>query len=74
MFFNPWVRSFFLKSVLKELFEQSEVIVQTNTFARKSQSCDRIQEACCQTSKTAVTKRWFRFNFFDSSDFFAVFF
>ena len=74
MFFNPWVRSFLLKSVLKELFEKTQMIIQTNTFARKTESCDGIQEACCQTSKTTVSKRWFRFNFFDVSDGFSILF
>ena len=53
---DPRVRCLKLKMIFKLLFEKSEVIIKSDSFSRKSQSCNGIQEACCQTAKTAVSK------------------
>ena len=71
---DPWVRNLMLKVVLKNLFEKSQMIVQSDTFSRKSKCCDRIQKAGSQTSKSAVSKRWFRLNGLNLSKGFAALF
>ena len=63
-----------LKIVFKNLFEKSKMVIQTNTFSRKSKCCNRIQETCSQTSKTTISKRWFRLNGFNFCKRFAIFF
>ena len=71
---DPRIRCLKLKMILKLLFEKSEVIIKSDSFSRKSQSCDGIQEAGCQTSKTAVSERWLRLDLLDHGKFFAVLF
>ena len=63
-----------LKIVFKNLFEKSEMVIQTNTFSRKSKCCNRIQKTCSQTSKTTISKRWFWLNGLNFCKRFAIFF
>ncbi len=63
-----------LKVVLKNLFEKSQMIVQSDTFSRKSKCCDGIQEAGCQSAKSTVSKRWLRLNGLNLSKGFAALF
>ena len=60
--------------ILKLLFEKSEVIIKSDSFSRKSQSCDGIQEASCQTTKSAVSERWLRLDLLDHGKLFTVLF
>ena len=60
--------------ILKLLFEKSEVIIKSDSFSRKSQSCNGIQETCCQTAKSAVSERWLRLDLLDHGKLFSVFF
>ena len=71
---DPWIRYFMLKIVFKNLFEKSEMVIQTNTFSRKSKCCNRIQKTCSQTSKTTISKRWFWLNGLNFCKRFAIFF
>ena len=45
--------------------EETEVITQTDSVARKIQGCKGIEETSCETAKTTVSKRWLRLNFLD---------
>ena len=60
--------------VFKHLLEQAEMIIQANAVSGKSQSCDRIQEAGCQTAQTAVSKRRLQFQFFNLAQLLSMFF
>ena len=71
---DPRIRCLKLKMILKLLFEKSEVIIKSDSFSRKSQSCNGIQEACCQTAKSAVSERWLRLDLLDHGKLFSVFF
>ena len=48
--------------------------VKADSVSRKSECCNGIQEAGCQSSKSTISKRRFRFNFFDLCKFFSVLF
>ena len=71
---DPRIRCLKLKMILKLLFEKSEVIIKSDSFSRKSQSCNGIQETCCQTAKSAVSERWLRLDLLDHGKLFSVFF
>ena len=71
---DPRIRCLKLKMILKLLFEKSEVIIKSDSFSRKSQSCDGIQEASCQTAKSAISERWLRLDLLDHGKLFSVFF
>ena len=55
--FQPVVRYFYLITVADLLFEHTVFITDTAAVCRISQCSQGIQEACCQTAKTAVSKR-----------------
>ena len=61
-----------LKVILKDLLEQSEMIIKAYAVSGKSECCDRIKETCSQTSKSAVTKRRFGFFVFYARKRFAI--
>ena len=70
---DPVVLLSILEMILEYLLEQTEVVVQTDTVSGKSQSSDGIQETCCQSSESTVTKRRFRLCLFDVCQILAVF-
>ena len=55
--FQPVIRYFYLITVADLLFEHTVFITDTAAVCRISQCSQGIQEACCQTAKTAVSKR-----------------
>ena len=69
---NPRILDRLLQPVFNNLMEQTVMIVQTDAFSRKAERCDRIQEACRQSSKTAVPQRRFRLHLFNLREIFAV--
>ena len=70
--FNPWIRRLFLQIVLKYLFKQSQMIVQTDSVAGQSQCSDRIKETCSQTSQSSVSKRRLRLDSLNFTDILSV--
>ena len=70
---DPVVLLSILQVILEYLLEQTEVVVQTDTVSGKSQSSDGIQETCCQSSKSTVTKRRLRLCLFNVCDILTVF-
>ena len=54
--FEPVIRYFYLISVVDLLFEHTITIADTTSICAVVKSCKRIQEACCQTSQTTVSK------------------
>lgn len=54
--FQPVIRNLKLKTILDLLLEHTVTVTDTAAIGTVIQSCKRIQEAGCQTSKTAVSK------------------
>ena len=48
------------------------MIVQADAVSRKTERCDRVEEACRKTSQAAVSKRRFRLDLFDLHNIFSV--
>ena len=63
--FQPVIRYFYLIAVFDFLFEQTIVITDTTAICTVSQSCQGIQETCCQSSQTTVTQCRIRLLIFD---------
>ena len=55
--FQPVVRYFYLITVADLLFKHTVFVTDTAAVRRISKGSQRIQKACCQTAKTAVSKR-----------------
>ena len=55
-FFDPRIRHFFLKMIVKFLLEKSQMIVKSDAVTGKSQGSDRIQEAGCQPAQAALSQ------------------
>ena len=73
--FTPFEKLEYLGNMtLDFLFEHSITVTDSTSICRIVQCCKRIKETCCKTSKTTISKRWFRFNFFDVSDGFSILF
>ena len=53
---EPVIRYFYLIAVLNFLLEHSVAVTDTAAVCRITKGCQRIQEACCQTAKSAVSK------------------
>ena len=62
---NPVVWLGKLLVITENLFEETKVVVQTNTIPVETKSSNGIQEAGCQTAQTTIPKRWFHFHAFD---------
>ena len=58
--------------VFKLLFEQAEVIIQSDPVSGQSECCDRIKKTCRQSPKPSVSKRWLRLNLLDLTYIFSV--
>ena len=71
-FCNPGIFCLFLKLLVKFLFEQTEVIIQSDTGTGVSQCCDGIQEAGCQSSQTAVSQRGLLLQLLDTAQVLAI--
>jgi len=71
---KPRILHFFLFVVHKHLAEQSEMVVQADTVARKSQGRNGIQKTCRQTSQSAVAQRRLKFHFLNLCQISSVFF
>ena len=71
---KPWILHLFLLVVHKHLAEQSEMVVQADTVARKSQGRNGIQKTCRQTSQSAVAQRRFQLHFLNLCQISSVFF
>jgi len=56
VFRNPRIRCFFLFVPVKYLFEETVVVIKTDTVAVQAESCNGIKEAGSKTAKTTVTK------------------
>ena len=54
--FQPVVRYFYLITVADLLFKHTVFVTDTAAVRRISKGSQRIQKACCQTAKTAVSK------------------
>ena len=54
--FQPVIRYFYLITVANLLFEHTVLVTDTAAVRRISKGSQRIQKACCQTAKTAVSK------------------
>ena len=49
------------------------MIVKTDSFSGKSERCDGIKEACCQSSQSAIAKGRLRLDLFDYGKLLSVF-
>ena len=63
--FQPVIRYFHLESVLDLLFEQTIMVTDAAAVSTVSKGCQGIQETCCQSSQTAVSKSRVRLLVFD---------
>ena len=54
---EPVIRGFILASVDKALSEQATVICKAYAVCRKTECCKRVNEACSQSSETAISER-----------------
>ena len=70
--FHPFIGLSILQKVRKHLFEQTKMIIQADTIPREAKRCNGIQKACCQTPKTTISQRWFRFYLLDFGKLFSV--
>ena len=52
----PVIGNLYLITVADLLFEHTVLVTDTAAVRRISKSSQRIQKACCQTAKTAVSK------------------
>ena len=59
---NPRICSLLLVIVLKYLLEQTHVVIKSNSISVKSEGCHGVEEACCKSSKTTISKWWLRLN------------
>ena len=72
--FHPGIRQFFLHPFFEYLAEKSKMIIQTDSVARQSQCRNGIQKAGCQSSQPPISKGWFRFHFFQITQFLSCLF
>ena len=63
--FQPVIRNLKLETILDLLLEHTVTVTDTAAIGTVIQSCKRIQEAGCQTSKTAVSKSRIRLLIFN---------
>ena len=69
---QPRIRLCFLLMIHEFLTEQSQMIVQPDAATVQVQRCDGIQEAGCQTAKSAISERRLLLDLLDGRDVLAV--